>query len=242
MTTTDFFATVEARFHDWHYDHPRILYALIRSTKPNTAIEIGTYRSYAACYMARALQENNTGHLYCVDNFSLTDHAKRYGDPEKHWNDNLAACGVRNWVTLLKGDSDKVKWPDSVDFAYIDGWHSYDAVRYDFEECEKRGAKCICLDDTINSVGPRLWMNEVRAIHKKNWSVIDIPADNGLSICVRNQKHIDVTFSQELPNNPGVDLTVLTPAQRQKHFEDAREATGLCYDEPGIGLPASKAS
>lgn len=239
--TAGFFETVEARFTDWNYGHPRILYALIRSLKPAVIIEAGTYRGYAACYMARALQENNSGHLYCIDNFSLNDHTWRYGDPEKHWNDNLAACGVRNWVTLLKGDSDKVKWPDKIDFAYIDGWHSYDAVRHDFNKCEALGATCICMDDTINCVGPRLLATEIRAINSR-WCILDLPSDNGLSICMRNWKRIDVTFSQELPNNPGVDLTRLTSDERVKHFEQATEATGICYDEPGIRLPAHKAS
>lgn len=234
-----FFDTVEARFPDWHYDHPRILYSLIRSLKPRVCVEAGTYRGYAACYMARALQENNSGHLYCIDNFSLTDFVARHGncDPKEHWSDNLAACGVRAWATLLVGDSHKVDWPERVDFAYIDGWHSYDTAAHDFNRCAKRGAQCICLDDTINCAGPRLLMNEVKAIHSQ-WSVLDIPSDNGLSICIRKSKVRDVTFSQELPNHPGVDVSVLSPAERKKHFELAHQHTGLDYMEPGIGLPS----
>lgn len=236
-----FFETVEARFPDWNYGHPRILYALIRSLKPVVLVEVGTYRGYAACYMARALQENNSGHLYCIDNFSLDDHVWRYGDPEKHWNENLAACGVRNWVTLLRGDSNKVQWPDKVDFAYIDGWHSYRAVQLDFSICQEKGAQCICLDDTINCVGPRLFVSGLLQ-YPQGWDVIDIAADNGLSICMRKQKHIDVTFSQELPNHPGVDLTKLTPEERNQHFRVAALVSDLCYDEPGIGIIASPRS
>lgn len=240
MTTTGFFETVEARFHDWNYRHPAILYALIRSLKPAVVMEVGTYRGYAACYMARALQENNTGQLYCIDNFSLTDHTWRYGDPEQHWNDNLAACGVRNWVTLLKGDSHKVAWPDKVDFAYIDGWHSFKAANHDFNKCNELGAKCICMDDTINCVGPRLVAKGAR-VHKKDWDVIDIAADNGLTICMRKQKHIDVTFSQELPNNPGVDLTRLTSDERKQHFEEAAKINNVVYVDVGVS-PRANAS
>ena len=237
MTTSGFFETVEARFHDWHYDHPRILYSLMRSLKPRVAIECGSYRGYAACYMARALQENNSGHLFCIDNFSLNDYAVKHGiDPKQHWHDNLMACGVAGWVTLLQGDSDKVDWPERVDFAYIDGWHSYDATKHDFDQCAKRGAQCICLDDTINCAGPRLLMNEVK--WKSEWSVLDVPSDNGLSICMRKGKVRDVTFSQELPNHPGVDVSVLSPAERKKHFDLAHKSTGLDYFEPGIGLPS----
>lgn len=234
-----FFDTVEAQFKDWHYDHPRILYSLIRSLKPRVCVEVGTYRGYAACYMARALQENNSGHLFCLDNFSLTDFTASYGncDPKEHWSDNLMACGVRPWATLLVGDSDKVDWPEHVDFAYIDGWHSYEVASKDFNACAKRGAQCICLDDTINCAGPRLLMMDIKAL-RATWSVLDIPSDNGLSICMRKDKVRDVTFSQELPNHPGVDVSVLSPAERQKHFELAYQSTGVSYMEPGIGLPS----
>lgn len=233
------FEKIESRFHDWHYDHPRILYALIRSLKPRVCVESGTYRGYAACYMALGLQENNSGHLYCIDNFSLTDFTTRHGncDPQQHWSDNLTACGVRSWVTLLKGDSDKVDWPEKIDFAYIDGWHSYDATKHDFAQCAKRGATCICLDDTINCAGPRLLMAEMKAISSQ-WNILDIPSDNGLSICMRKQKVRDVTFSQELPNHPGVDVSVLNREDRIKHFREAHQHTGLDYMELGIGLPS----
>lgn len=232
-----FFETVEAQFKDWHYDHPRILYSLIRSLRPRVCVEVGTYRGYAACYMARALQENNSGHLFCIDNFSLTDFVAKYGDPKKHWAENLQACGVYSWATLLQGDSDKVDWPEHVDFAYIDGWHSYDAARHDFNQCAQRGAQCICLDDTINCAGPRLLMNEMKAV-SSTWSVLDIPSDNGLSICMRKQKVRDVTFSQELPNHPGVDVSVLSREDRIKHFREAYQYTGVDYMELGIGLPS----
>lgn len=232
------FEQIESRFPDWHYDHPRILYALIRSLKPRVCVEVGTYRGYAACYMARALQENNSGHLFCIDNFSLNDYAVTHGvDPAAHWIDNMLACGVFDWVTLLQGDSDKVDWPEKVDFAYIDGWHSYEAASKDFQACQVRGAQCICLDDTINCAGPRMLMQDIKRL-TATWAVLDIPADNGLSICIKKQKVRDVAFSQELPNNPGVDVSVLSPAERKKHFELARESTGLDYMEPGIGLPS----
>src|SRR5271166_4779601 len=109
MDRKNFFETVESVFHDWHYDHPRILYALMRSLKPTVAVEVGTYRGYAACYMARALQENESGLLYCIDDFS-EGMQKRYD--AQHWHQNLVICGVREWAKLLVGKSSEVVWPD----------------------------------------------------------------------------------------------------------------------------------
>ena len=108
MTTSGFFETAEARFHDWKYDHPRILYALARSLKPKVIVEVGSYLGYCASYLARALQENNSGKLYCIDNWSLTEHVERYGNPRAHFEANLAACGVRDWVEVVEGNSDEV--------------------------------------------------------------------------------------------------------------------------------------
>ena len=227
MNTTGFFETVEDRFKDWNYGHPKVIWGLIRAMKPSVVVEVGTYRGYAACYMARALQENNSGKLYCIDNLSLTDHAGRYGDPVRHWNDNLEACGVRGWAELVLGNSDDVKWPDRVDFAYIDGWHSADIALRDFQQCAARGAACICLDDTLNCVGPRM---VVENLDPALWNVTTIPSDNGLSICTsRSSCCRGVTFSQELTNHPGVDLTALTPDLRRSHFHEASRITGLDY-------------
>ena len=40
METGDFFKRVDEVFHDWKYDHPRVLYALIRSLKPLVVVEV----------------------------------------------------------------------------------------------------------------------------------------------------------------------------------------------------------
>jgi len=226
-TTTDFFVTVERIFHDWNYGHPKVLWGLIRALKPSVVVEVGTYRGYAACYIARALQENNHGHLYCIDNFSLRDHVSKYGDPVQHWERNLTDCGVRDWASLIIGTSDKVaKWPASIDLAYIDGWHSYAQAKLDFDNCAAAGATCICLDDTLNCIGPRKLVAEV---DRKKWSVTTLPNDNGLTICTQlNDRR--VTFSQELPDNPGTDITAFSDEQVKAHLQLASQSNGVRYE------------
>lgn len=223
--------TVEKVFHDWNYGHPKVLWGLIKALKPKVCVEIGTYRGYAACWMARALQENNNGgHLYCVDNFSLTDHVSKYGDPIKHWENNLTACGVRDFATLIKGLSSEVELPKNVEFAYIDGWHSYLQARDDFYACEAAGATTICLDDTLNCIGPRRLVmvldNPMRAI---KWTSVTLDNDNGLTLCRRVVPNRMPTFSQELPNNPGVDITNFTKEQIAEHLKAASDINGVHY-------------
>ena len=219
---SDFFTTVERVFATWHYDHPRILYALMRSLKPKVAVEIGTYRGYAACYMAQALKENGEGHLYCIDDFS-EGMQKKYD--QQHWLDNLKECEVQSLATLIVGKSDVVEWPKKIDFAYIDGWHSYHTVLHDFLKCAILGAEYICFDDTTTTVGPMKLVNSLDCL----WESITIDRDCGLTI-LKKKSVSRPRFSQELPNHPGVDLSILNEQQRAAHFAEATRHTGLNYE------------
>lgn len=227
MNTGEFFDKVESLYKDWQYDHPRVLYSLIKLLKPERVLEVGTFIGYGACYMARALQENGKGHLFCIDNWQLPNPAWRAGSVKEHFERSLSECGVRDLVTLIEGDSLSIPFPDSIDFAYIDGWHSYDSVRSDFERCHQAGARVICLDDAISVVGPRMLVDDLRG--KGEWNVVQLPSAAGLAICTRLALS-DITFSQELPlPNPGVCIDTLSADQRAQHFRDATEITGNDY-------------
>jgi hypothetical protein len=224
MTTDQFFETVERVFATWRYDHPRILYALMRSLKPKVAVEVGTYRGYAACYMARALQENGVGHLTCIDDFSEGMQQKY---DREHWVRNIYECGVEDVVTLKVGKSDSVTWPENVDFAYLDGWHGYNTVKSDFGKAAMAGAECICLDDVTSTVGPSLFVQELRGY--QTWDVLELFRDCGLAVCVRRQMKPPCNFSQELPDHPGTVMTGWTVEQKRKHLAEASKATGVNY-------------
>lgn len=228
--------TVTARFHDWHYDHPIILHALIRALKPQVVVEVGAYRGFGACWMARALQLNNTGKLHCIDNWSLHEHVERYGDPKAHFIGNLEACGIREWVELIEGNSSEVEWPRKVDFCYVDGWHSYEQCKADTLRALQLGAQVIAIDDVRSCVGPRMWTEWLRSNilpqDGANWDFVDIHSDNGLFLMFRRKDKTEVTFSQELPYpNPGVDLRPLTKSQQKEHFAEASKVTGLDYTD-----------
>lgn len=224
---SDFHEKIWEVHKDWCYGNPVILYGLVRSMKPQVVVECGTYRGFSASWMAQALKENGSGHLYCIDNFSLTDHEARHGDARAHLESNLQAVGVREYITILDGDSDKVAWPDTVSIAYVDGWHSYLSVKHDFEQCARRGAECICLDDATQSVGPRMLMDDPSI--RDEWDVVFVNRDCGMAICMRKVKLGPITFSQELPDNTGVDLQTLTKAQQTDHFEAASIFNGVNY-------------
>lgn len=229
-----FYETVKEVYSDWWYSHPIVLHGFIRSLKPQVHADCGTYRGLSAAWAAKAMQENNYGKVVCLDNFSLKEHVERYGDPRQHLESNLRRCGIEQWVEIRQGETtDDELWPERVDTCYVDAFHSYAAAKNDFVKAMERGAYLIALDDTENCVGPRMLVEELRRmayIGGAEWDVMDVHADNGLTIFLKRQPRRPVTFSQELPlPNPGVDLRPLTREEQRQHFDEASKVTGLNY-------------
>lgn len=162
--------------------HNHILYGLIRWLRPQVVVEIGPYKGGSSVWLARALMENESGTLYCIDDFS------RNGANRDVLFENLIACDVVDVVFILEGKSKEVIWPDTVDFAFIDGDHSFDSVSYDAKKAQDLGAYCIASHDTHNLQGPALWY---KAFKKENpdWDSLSVSFDAGLSILLKNSNY-----------------------------------------------------
>lgn len=230
---SDFYTIVDQVFRDWNYSSPRILHSLIRALKYEVHVDCGTYRGLSACWTAQAMKENGSGKVHCIDNWSLTEHVDRCGDPRTHAEGNMVACGVRDWIEIHQGEtSDPAMWPDKIDSCYVDAWHSYEAAKSDLQMAIDRGARLIALDDTENCVGPRMLVDELRSDTQFcwHWQTLELHSDNGMTIFMKVQPRRPITFSQELPPpHPGIDLRPLSLEQQRKHFEEASASTGLDY-------------
>lgn len=158
--------------------HSPFLYALVKWLRPRVVVEVGTHLGMSAVWIARGLQENSTGHLWCVDNFCWTEHQQ-----ERLWRDNVAFCGVSDAVTLVKGRSQDVEWPSPVDLAYIDGNHSFDVARADSIKAMELGATCIALNDTVEFAGVRKWSEAMRLW--PGWDFVEVAFDSGLMVALK---------------------------------------------------------
>jgi predicted O-methyltransferase YrrM len=113
-----------------------------------TALEIGSFQGVSASVIARSMDPG--GRLYCIDpwdpvgtreNAVLTI-AKRH----------FRRTGVETRITLLQGLSTAMARliPESVDFAFIDGDHTYEGLSTDWAIVAPRVVPggLVCLHDT----------------------------------------------------------------------------------------------
>ena len=113
------------------------------------ALEIGTFQGVSAERILRGMAAD--GVVYCVDPWLEAN-----GRPnpclricERHFRRTRAAARIR----ILRGESHEVAhlMPDEVDFAFIDGDHSYEGLQTDWATVSPRVAPggIVCLHDTV---------------------------------------------------------------------------------------------
>lgn len=137
-----------------------LLYQILAAQKPKTIVEVGTWNGLNAIAMASvALKYNPSVHYYGFDLFEdLTD---AQAEEELNLKPRASLQQVQELLevfkernpgfsyTLIKGNTrDTLKDPgpwSTADFAFIDGGHSVETVRNDFEAL--KNCKAIVLDD-----------------------------------------------------------------------------------------------
>src|ERR1700683_5393721 len=118
------------------------------------ALEIGTYQGVSAARIARAVSP--AGLLYCVDPWPVV--SGRQSNPcwsicERH----LLRSGVKDRIRVLRGYSGEVatQMPDHLDFAFVDGDHSWEGIKTDWtivsEKIQPGGV--VCMHDSFSPAG-----------------------------------------------------------------------------------------
>lgn len=120
----------------WHRHIP-FAFAVLDMAQPKVYVELGTHRgdSYSA-FCQGVVQQQLPTRCYAVDTWQGDEHAGKYSN--EVYEDLVAWHNPRysSFSTLLRMTFDEAlgQFPDaSVDILHIDGLHTYEAVKHDFE-------------------------------------------------------------------------------------------------------------
>lgn len=108
-------------------------------------VEIGSYTGKSTCYLARGSKRARREKITAVDHFLGSPEHQRGGANESAYvvrgdlfavfTENLAKAEVDDWVRPLRMGSAEAaaQWSHPIRLLFIDGDHSYEASRDDFE-------------------------------------------------------------------------------------------------------------
>ena len=121
----------------------RLLYTLIRASRPATVVEFGTSFGISTIHLAAAVRDNGTGRVVSTElNAAKVARARA----------NLAEAGLADVVTILAGDARETlaDLPGPVGFVLLDGWKNlYLPLLRQLEPRLAAGAQVVA-DDTVS--------------------------------------------------------------------------------------------
>ena len=121
----------------------RLLYTLIRASRPGTVVEFGTSFGISTIHLAAAVRDNGTGRVVSTElNAAKVARARA----------NLTDAGLADVVTILAGDARETlaDLPGPVGFVLLDGWKNlYLPLLRQLEPRLAAGALVVA-DDTVS--------------------------------------------------------------------------------------------
>ncbi|HTB83408.1 MAG TPA: CmcI family methyltransferase [Candidatus Sulfotelmatobacter sp.] len=117
-------------------DSAWLLYGLARSLKPKVCVETGSARGKSACTVGLALRRNGFGKLYAIDPHSPTSwNDTKSVDSFAVITEHLQKAGATDYVEIVRKTSVEAAkdWDKKIDLIFIDGDHSYEGVKTDWE-------------------------------------------------------------------------------------------------------------
>lgn len=147
----------------------RLLFALVRQTRPERVIEMGTNVGISGLYIAAALECNHAGRLTTME-----------GSPSKAAlaRDNVAQAGLKPRATVVVGDFNDtldgvIAANRPIDMAFIDGFHDGPATQR-YHEMIKAEAS----DDAVFIYDDIRWSKGMTAA----WKAIVAEPDTGTAV------------------------------------------------------------
>jgi predicted O-methyltransferase YrrM len=114
-----------------------LLFSMVRLLQPSVIVEIGSARGKSTCSMALACRRNGKGKVYAIDPHIKNPWSEYNtgGDNENFLRLRLRSYGLEPWCEVIRDTSANtlINWNRPIDLLFIDGDHSYEGVKSDFE-------------------------------------------------------------------------------------------------------------
>jgi len=112
-------------------DEAAYLYRLVRGLGPATLVEIGRYKGGSTLLLAAAMDP--AARLHSYDLHREFDVGHRGPEQDRYLAAALDRYGLQERVEMVVADSHTVAHPGTCDLVLVDGDHSYDGARGDYE-------------------------------------------------------------------------------------------------------------
>ena len=151
----------------------KLLYALIRASRPETVVEFGTSFGISTIYLAAAVTDNGTGHVVTTELSSKKVEAA---------GSNLREAGVEAAVTILAGDAlqtlAEVQGP--VGLVLLDGWKNLCLPVLRLLEPKLASGALVAADDITNA-GMADYLDFIRN-PANGYVTVAFPVEDGMEI------------------------------------------------------------
>jgi predicted O-methyltransferase YrrM len=155
----------------------RLLYTLVRATRPGTVVEFGTSFGISTVHLAAAVRDNGTGRVITTELSASKARAARQ---------TFTATGLDDVITLLEGDARETlaRLDVSPGLVLLDGWKDlYLPVLHLLEPRLAPGTLVVGDDIHLRSVQP--YLDYVRAPASGYENVTFPDQDEGMEISCR---------------------------------------------------------
>lgn len=175
-----------------------IHYGLVANLRPERVLVIGSRHGYVPSILALALKANGSGTIDFVDaNYSDSKHGEQiaFGGVENWHGDaseKFSSFGLKDIMKFyIQRSSEFFSQCDcKYDYVYLDGDHSYEGCRYDFEQSLKiTTSEALVLLHDVAVIQPGFGVNRLFAeLEENRYNKILIPAWPGLGIVQRKSE------------------------------------------------------
>jgi hypothetical protein len=215
---------------DWS-GHIAFAYDLVAATKPPVIVELGTYYGESYFAFCQAVAElSNSSRCFAVDTWHGDSHTGSYGEVVYREVSTYNAQHYSGFSTLLRESFEEAlqRFADgSIALLHIDGFHTYDAVRHDFETWLPKvrpGGIILFHDTAVRRANFGVWRfwEEVR----EQYDTFDFPHSFGLGILRKpggaKRSDFEESLFQERHERDRVRLFYRICAERLEYRDTAK--------------------